>query len=342
MSSSTNPRNILLKKIYAPFTHLERDSPEYNKLAKSGKVWEDYHYPGDSERNGYASLNQRHASILDNIDSYKSDIKLRTSDISRSLIAKYAHQSVAIEDNKLHLGNSIRINDYLASTFFKEVDLASVSASKLSQSALPEVHSILPEADVSQATELRNHIVASHWVTETALKNVGTAGLDENEVQALSALIIKETSSEKIYANSWGGRVVPGDFRRAPITVRSNPLRVFPYPDEVPALMKRFFQWRDKAHRIKDLHPIVIACQATAYFLHIHPFPDGNGRVARLIMQDFLIRQGYFPVVFLGTERSDYLRMIKDAQDGNPEEFVAKVVCTQLEEMVTFGREFPG
>lgn len=65
--------------------------------------------------------------------------------------------------------------------------------------------------------------------------------------------------------------------------------------------MKRFIQWREKAHGKELVHPI--ACQLCAYFL---PFPDGNGSVGRLVMQDYLVRQGYSPVSFIGgVERPD-------------------------------------
>ncbi|MBE3048984.1 Fic family protein [Candidatus Bathyarchaeota archaeon] len=44
----------------------------------------------------------------------------------------------------------------------------------------------------------------------------------------------------------------------------------------------------DIVHKTKSLHPIIAACQLTAYFVHIHPFPDGNGRVSRMLMHDGL------------------------------------------------------
>lgn len=72
------------------------------------------------------------------------------------------------------------------------------------------------------------------------------------------------------------------------------------------------------------------------YWLHIHPFPDGNGRVSRMLMHDYMARQGYLPVVILGLERDDYIRMISDSQDGDPGEFVRTVLRTQLEQLETF------
>ena len=100
--------------------------------------------------------------------------------------------------------------------------------------------------------------------------------------------------------------------------------------------MSRFIQWRDRVHLGKSLHPLIFACQMLAYFLHIHPFPDGNGRVSRMIMHDYMVRQDYLPVVMPRLQRHEYPEMIKDVQDGNPDELVGRVLTTQLEELVTF------
>jgi len=53
MSTVPNERLNLLLKIYEPFSKLDKDSIEYRELSESGKVWEDYFQPGDSERYGY-------------------------------------------------------------------------------------------------------------------------------------------------------------------------------------------------------------------------------------------------------------------------------------------------
>ncbi len=51
-------RNDLLQKIYAPLSQLDKNSYEYNELARSGRVWEDYHHPTDSEKLGYTRAQQ--------------------------------------------------------------------------------------------------------------------------------------------------------------------------------------------------------------------------------------------------------------------------------------------
>ncbi|KAI1379960.1 fido domain-containing protein [Hypoxylon crocopeplum] len=111
--------------------------------------------------------------------------------------------------------------------------------------------------------------------------------MNEAETRQLAAMTIKGTESGAFYTMAWGGSVPPGGYRKLPIAVRSSPLRIFPYPTEVPACTSRFFSWRDWQHRSKETHPLILACHMTAYFVHIHPFPDGNGRVSRMIMHDY-------------------------------------------------------
>jgi Fic family protein len=255
--------------------------------------------------------------------------------VAKQLVAEYAHQSVMIENNILKPGESHEMYDFLAS-FFDSVRMPSLSLHNLSEMAFPDVSAVNPTADKGQMIELRNHLVASQWIAEVASQNLSTSGLDEDDVRHLSAITMKVLGKDGYFLRGWGPKVRLGDYRQIPISVRSNPLAIFPYHVEVPACMRRFFEWRNAVHREKKLHPLIIACQMTVYFVHIHPFPDGNGRVSRMIMHDYLVRQGYLPVVMQDLERKDYLRMIKAAQDGHPDEFVHGVLSTQLERMTAF------
>lgn len=48
-----------------------------------------------------------------------------------------------------------------------------------------------------------------------------------------------------------------------------------------------------------------------------------------------MIRQGYVPVVFENMDRKDYLRMVSNAQDGDPKELCGAVAFTQAEMLFT-------
>ena len=85
-----------------------------------------------------------------------------------------------------------------------------------------------------------------------------------------------------------------------------------PKPDEVPALMKDFVavlkdEW-DK------LHPVRLAAFAHRKLVDIHPFEDGNGRTARLLMNLILINRGYPIVSIPPVLRMEYINALRAAQ----------------------------
>ncbi|KXJ87346.1 fic/DOC family protein [Microdochium bolleyi] len=332
--ASTTPaalRLAKLKEVYAPFRAFRADSEEYNALAKSGTVWENYFRP--QETAPYDELQRQHKDTLAEIDEWREVMKLQIPDLGKTLVAEYAHQSVSIEDNPIDAGESRIIFDLVDKEILGPANLAGFSAHDLHSLSLPQYHS---PTDPSAVRELMNHIIASQWIATHATALPGTPGLTEPEVQKLAALSVQGTKSEEVYKLGWGGRIALGEYRRAPIGVASNPLRIFPYPLEIAACMRRFFEWRDARHYDTRVHPLIHACHMTAYFVHIHPFPDGNGRVSRMLMHDYMLRQGYLPAVMQNLVRSDYLAMISACQDGTPEAFVASVLQTQLEMLQTF------
>lgn len=72
----------------------------------------------------------------------------------------------------------------------------------------------------------------------------------------------------------------------------------FPSPDELPALMADFAAWLAAAKATPES-----AFLAHRRLVDIHPFNDGNGRTARLIMNLLLIRGGYPPVAVRPEDR---------------------------------------
>lgn len=83
---------------------------------------------------------------------------------------------------------------------------------------------------------------------------------------------------------------------------------------QVPQQMDTWARWL----RTEALawHPIDRAALAHHRFAAIHPFVDGNGRTARLIMNLLLLRDGYPPTVILRANRLQYYRVLADADRG--------------------------
>jgi len=265
-------------------------------------------------------------------------MKTPVTGLAKDMVHSFALQSVQIENNQMSVTQAGKLDEYLRQNVLSRYPLSEMSAAEISKISLPDVKFLFPKTHVNQINELRNHLVASHWIAETSPAKAGT-GFDEDEIQNLAALTMRDLGYGDYYLAPFGPRVKFGEYRSTPIGVSSNPMRVFPYHDEVPGCMERFFKWRQTAQNEGRLHPIILACQTVAYFLHIHPFPDGNGRVSRMIMQDYMLRRGYLPVYLQALRPGEYRKMISDAQDGHPEQFVNRVLTSQLEQLTTLKTE---
>lgn len=86
---------------------------------------------------------------------------------------------------------------------------------------------------------------------------------------------------------------------------------VLPNPAKVPDLMKGLIAW---LHRKNDRHPVKFAADFHFKLVSIHPFVDGNGRTARLLMNLLLIQEGYPPALIKKEERRAYIDAIEKGQ----------------------------
>ena len=88
--------------------------------------------------------------------------------------------------------------------------------------------------------------------------------------------------------------------------------------ERVPYLMKQFVDWL----KITRINIVDKAAQAHFKLVGIHPFVDGNGRTARLLMNLILIRSGFPPAIILKTDRPKYYRLLERSHFGEIKPFV--------------------
>lgn len=114
-----------------------------------------------------------------------------------------------------------------------------------------------------------------------------------------------------------------------------------PLPEEVPALMKAFVS---ELNVKKDqMHPVLFAASAHRRLVDIHPFADGNGRTARLLMNLILINRGYCIVSIPPIWRTDYISALVAAQrveKPTDEPFHRLIAECELEAQRDYGRMF--
>ncbi len=65
------------------------------------------------------------------------------------------------------------------------------------------------------------------------------------------------------------------------------------------------------------MHPVERAALSHHRLVTIHPFIDGNGRTARLVLNLLLMQQGYPPTIIMRINRRQYYRVLARADQGN-------------------------
>lgn len=104
-----------------------------------------------------------------------------------------------------------------------------------------------------------------------------------------------------------------------------------PSPPELSTAMKELIRWSQREG--KAMHPIEFAAVFHHRFVHIHPFLDGNGRTARLLMNLFLMRAGFPLVIILKNDRQKYYRVLRQADNGRYKgliQFIAQAALRSL------------
>ncbi|RYD32076.1 MAG: Fic family protein [Verrucomicrobiaceae bacterium] len=93
-------------------------------------------------------------------------------------------------------------------------------------------------------------------------------------------------------------------------------------PFETPLAMKRLIDWMMEAERDQVLHPLLITGVFVVWFLAIHPFQDGNGRLSRVLTTLLLLRHGYSYVPYSSLEsvieenKEFYYRALRKTQSA--------------------------
>lgn len=101
-----------------------------------------------------------------------------------------------------------------------------------------------------------------------------------------------------------------GRYRSVAVRLRGSET-ILPNPLKIPELMEEFTTWLQS--NISD-HPVTIALDAHFRLVSIHPFVDGNGRTARLLMNLLLMQAGYPSAIIRKEDRSMYINSLEKGQ----------------------------
>ena len=169
--------------------------------------------------------------------------------------------------------------------------------------------------DLREIYEQVNHDKAYSYVKECIANQLP---LDEKTAKEIHAILMTDIFVGGIYRNMdvyiTGAKHMP------------------PTPNEMYRQIKAFYgdlEWRGK-----DINPIELAAWTHAEFVKIHPFPDGNGRTSRLIMNYQLMSNGFLPISIAKENRLDYFNALEEyAVEGNIVDFTDMIAELEEEQL---------
>ena len=175
---------------------------------------------------------------------------------------------------------------------------------------------VIGEADVRDVQEMTASNVGLLMMIEEA--TVKGTPLTQNFIRNLHKTILREDYT--VYCNLPGGMqtsyvIHAGQYKTRPNSVITRYGDKFEYasPEETPGLMGDLVDWYNAAEREGKLSPVELAALFHYRYIRIHPFEDGNGRIARLMVNYILTRHDYPMIVIRSRGKSEYLEALHRA-----------------------------
>ena len=155
---------------------------------------------------------------------------------------------------------------------------------------------------ITEHLEATNHALALDFIKEQIKRK--PSDLKEKDILKIHEIIFDRIDRENA-----------GFYRRVPVRISGSAV-VLPNPKKVQTLMDDFFKWLKNETK---MHAVELASEAHYRFVTIHPFIDGNGRTARLLMNMILMMKGFPPAIIRKNDRLTYIKSLEKPQLVNGE-----------------------
>ncbi len=200
---------------------------------------------------------------------------------------------------------------------------------------------VIGEANVKDVQDMTASNVTLNMMKEEA--NIKETPLTQAFIRTLHKTLLREDYT--VYRNLPGGMqtsytVHAGQYKTRPNSVITRYGDRFEYasPEETPALMADLVDWYNKAEAEGKLSPVELAVLFHYRYIRIHPFEDGNGRIARLLVNYILTKHDYPMIVVRSRLKNEYLEALHAADliVGSSPSAGAKASLTKIKPFVQY------
>jgi Fic family protein len=152
--------------------------------------------------------------------------------------------------------------------------------------------------------------------------------LENNDIREMDILYLHKLFYQNIEEK------FAGKYRDIPVFISGSNYPVTKVED-IQNEIKKLCKWIKKDR--KRYHPVEFAALLHKKFVFIHPYKDGNGRVARLLMNTALIQDGYLPAIIPPILRGEYISFLEKAHEDD-RAFINFIVEREIESQKDFLR----
>ena len=183
--------------------------------------------------------------------------------------------------------------------------------------------------------DARNHAEAIDWLYETVRDNRPVKPGFLKQMNALLLFGIKDSPAIDESGRKIRKPATPGKYKVLPnhVLKTDGTIHFYTEPIHVPGEMEALCRWINE--NIDAKHPLLVASIAHYNMVRIHPFDDGNGRGARILMNLVFIRKGYSAAIIKNEDRRKYLSTLNQADDGDIQPLLLFVADSLIETQKT-------
>ena len=163
---------------------------------------------------------------------------------------------------------------------------------------------------IREYIEMRGHNDALKLLSEIVEKE---QPITEKIIKKLHRIILVEPYTDD------EAEINPGVYKTVPNYLYTSQMERIDFlpPEEVATALNELVNWLNnhidipkRKKKQYDLHPILVAAAFQVRFIQIHPFGDGNGRMARILSNLILMQFGYTPAIIRLESRDSYYRLL--------------------------------
>lgn len=215
--------------------------------------------------------------------------------------------------------------------YFRIKNIYNSNAIEGNQLNIGETRLVVEQGMTISGRSLKDQAEAKNLSAATDFMEILAATRDqpitETDIRQIHSLILREIDN----ANA-------GRYRMVQVQISGSAFPT-PAPETVAAQMQEFSRWlgpiSTPGEKYASVDGLIYAAVAHAWFVYIHPFVDGNGRLSRVLMNLILMRYGFPISIISKDDRKRYYDALEISQSGDLTDFLALLIdcaCESVDE----------